>query len=148
MTPLVLALALTSPAQPPAFPRPVPLAPGVKLQPQVAPLPVYRSPVVAPGYGYPVYQPPFLGRPVPPVVPGAVTLEQFSRLFTPTPGRHEVWIIHPRTCQPVKVCFVLPGGKLKEFEVGKREIRFEFRGGYEVDIEFRNNGTVRVEYDD
>jgi hypothetical protein len=59
-----------------------------------------------------------------------------------------VWVVHPATGQPVKVCFTLPGGRLKEFEVEKRSIRFEFRDGQEVEIEFRSNGTVRVEYDD
>ena len=144
MTPLVLSLALTSPAQPP-----VTIAPGVRVQPQVSTLPVYRPvvvvPVAMPAYpSYPTYP---IG-PNQPVAPQAVTLSEFSRFFTPTPGRHDVWIVHPVTRQPVKVCFTLPGGKLKDFEVDRRTIRFEFRGGQEVEIEFRNNGTVRVEYDD
>lgn len=155
MTPLVLSLALTAPAHPPgAFPPPVQIAPGVRLQPQIAPVPAYRPPVAVPvpvPVPVPVYRPPVV--PVVPVVPvqpapQAVTLADFSRFFTPTPGKHHVWIVHPVTCQPVQVCFVLPAGKLKEFEVEKRSIRFEFRGGAEIEIEFRNNGTVRVEYDD
>jgi hypothetical protein len=148
MTPLVLSLALTAPAHPPVFapPAPVVIAPGVRLQPQVVPVPVYRPPVVVVPVPVPVIRP----VPVVPVQPApqAVTLTDFSRFFTPTPGKHEVWIVHPVTGQVGKVCFVLPPGKLKEFEVGKRSIRFEFRNGQEVEIEFRNNGTVRVDYDD
>ena len=59
-----------------------------------------------------------------------------------------MWVVHPDTRQPVKVCFVLPPGKLEDFEVGRRSIRFEFCGGKEVEIDFRKNGTVRVDYDD
>ena len=140
MTPLVLSLALTAPAQPPVVVTPpVVIAPGVKLQPQVVPVrPVVVVPVAV---AVPVYQPTFQP------APQAVTLTDFSRLFTPTPGKHDVWFVHPVTGQVGKVCFVLPAGKLKEFEVNKRSIRFEFRGGVEVRIEFRNNGTVKVDYD-
>ena len=162
MTPLVLSLALTSPAQPPLFTPPVQVAPGVRLQPQiVTPVPVYRPPVVV----VPVIVPVPVVRPVPIVplfppvpiiapvvpiqpVPQAVTLTDFSRFFAPTPGKHEVLFVHPVTGLPVKVCFALPAGKLKEFEVEKRSIRFEFRGGAGVRIDFRNNGTVKVDYDD
>lgn len=138
MNALVLSLALTSPAHPPAYPPPPPapiaLAPRVVVQPTVV-VPAYRPPVVV------VPQPPAV------VAPPAVTLGEFSRWFAPTPGRHDVWVVHPATGQPVKVCFALPPGRLKEFEVTRRAIRFEFAGGREVEIEFRNNGTVRVEYD-
>ncbi|MCI0705275.1 MAG: hypothetical protein L0241_29805 [Planctomycetia bacterium] len=152
MTPLVLSLALTAPAHPPAY-RPAPPPPIVRVQPQIPARPVYR-PVVVPTYQPPVYQPPvyqppvYPVQPIQPIAPQAVTLAEFSRFFTPTPGKHHVWIIHPVTHQPVQVCFVLPGGKLTDFEVDRRSIWFEFRGGYEVEIEFRNNGTVCVEYDD
>lgn len=150
MTPLILSLALTAtPAHPPAF-QPVPVAPGVKIQPQIVTTPIYRPVVVVPVYRPPVVVPypivPF--QPIQPVIPRAVTLSDFSRFFTPTPGKHDVWIVHPVTRQPVQVCFVLPHGRLEEFDVDKRSIRFEFRGGKEVEIEFRNNGTVRVDYDD
>lgn len=143
MTPLVLSLALTAPAQPPVFYPPVQMAPGVRIQPQISPLPVYRPPVVV----VPVYPQPYPVVPVQPVVPNAVTLSEFSRFFTPTPGRHDVWIVHPATRQPVRVCFTLPAGKLRDFEVDRRSIRFEFRNG-DVEIEFRNNGTVNVRYND
>jgi hypothetical protein len=163
MTPLVLSLALTAPAHPPApvvITPPVQVAPGVRLQPQIAQLPpVYRPPVVV----VPVVVPVPVVRPVPIVplvppiitpvvpiqpVPQAVTLTDFSRFFAPTPGKHDVLFVHPVTGQAVKVCFVLPAGKLTEFKVEKRSIRFEFRGGAEVEIDFRSNGTVKVDYDD
>ncbi|VTS00166.1 unnamed protein product [Gemmata massiliana] len=141
MTPLLLSLALTSPAQPPIYTPPVTLAPRVTLQPQITPAPVYRPVVVVP---VPVVVNPVVPAPV---GPRAVTLSEFSRFFTPTPGQHDVWIIHPVTRQPVRVCFALPNGKLRDFEVDRRSIRFEFRNGV-VDIEFRNNGTVDVRYRD
>jgi hypothetical protein len=145
MTPLVLSLALTAPAQPPAYPA---LPPGVRVQPQVATTPVYRPVVVVP-VAYPTY-PTYPNYPVVPSVPQApqaVTLGDFSRLFAPTPGKHDVWVVHPVTGQPVKVCFVLPAGKLRDFEVGRRFVRFEFARGQVVEIDFRANGTVRVDYD-
>jgi hypothetical protein len=149
MTPLILSLTLTAPAHPPAYTPPVQIAPNVRVQPQISTVPVYRPVVVVPVYTPPVYTTPtYPIQPIQPIVPQAVTLSEFSRFFTPTPGKHDVWIVHPVTRQPVKVCFVLPGGRLEEFEVDKRSIRFEFRCGREVEIDFRSNGTVRVNYDD
>ncbi|MBM3982446.1 MAG: hypothetical protein FJ304_19690 [Planctomycetes bacterium] len=146
MTPLILSLTLTAPAQPPIYTPGVQLAPGVRLQPQVTPFPTYRPPVVVVPVPVPVY-PVYPTYPVVPNVPNAVTLSEFSRFFTPTPGRHSVWVVHPVTRQAVQVNFTLPGGRLQEFEVDRRTIRFEFRGGQRVEIDFRTNGTVRVEYD-
>ncbi len=138
MTPLLLSLTLTAPAHPPA---PVVIAPNVRVQPQVTTVPVYRPPVVV----VPLYSPPTYVVPQQPFVPQAITLGEFSRFFTPTPGKHDVWVVHPVTRQPVRVCFVLPEGKLREFEVDRRSIRFEFRNT-EVEIDFRSNGTVDVRY--
>lgn len=126
MTPLILALGLTAPAQPPAFPQ---LPPGVRVQPQV-PQPVFRVPPQ-----------------LPPQAPPAVTLADFSRLFTPTPGKHHVWVVHPCTGQPVAVCFTLPPGRLRRFEVDDRWIEFRF-DRCEVRIDFLRNGRVDVDYDD
>lgn len=94
----------------------------------------------------PVLPPPARFQQVP-VVPVAVTLADFSRVFAATPGKHAVWFVHPCTGQPVEVCFALPGGKMKRFEVDDREIEWHF-DKCEVRIEFRKNGTVKVEYDD
>lgn len=146
MNTLVLSLALTAPAHPPAVVLPAPLPPGVQRFPQVTPvvpLPVYRPPVVLVPPPVIVQRPPVF---VPPQ-PQAITLAEFSRFFTPTPGKHEVWIVHPVTRQPVLVCFVLPGGKLRDLEVDRRCIHFDF-GRDEVDIDFRTDGTVRVRYRD
>lgn len=150
MNTLVLSLALTAPAHPPAVVLPAPLPPGVQRFPQVTPvvpLPVQRPPLVfVPPPPVVVLRPP-APYPPPRPVPQAITLAEFSRFFTPAPGKHEVWIVHPVTQRPVLVCFVLPNGKLRDFEVDRRDIHFDF-GRDEVDIEFRNDGTVRVRYRD
>ncbi len=145
MTPLLLSLALTSPAQQPVYTPPITIAPRVVVQPSIQPYPAYRPPVVYVPVPVPVLNPNYPGYPTQPVVPQAATLSEFSRFFTPTPGAHDVWIVHPVTRQPVRVSFVLPAGKLRSVDVDRRSIQFEFRNGI-VDIEFRNNGTVDVSY--
>jgi len=45
------------------------------------------------------------------------------------------------------VCFTLPPGRMKRFEVEDRDIEFHF-DKCEVRIEFRKNGKVDVVYDD
>ncbi|HVL10916.1 MAG TPA: hypothetical protein VM529_00020 [Gemmata sp.] len=110
MTPLLLAVLLGTPAQPPVLPAPARVEPALP-------------------------------------VPVALTLADFSRAFAPLPGRHEVWIVHPSTKQPVLVCFTLPPGRMKRFEVEDRDIEFHF-DKCEVRIEFRKNGKVDVVYDD
>ena len=156
MTPLILSLALTAPAQPPV-PQPYRPAPGVIVHPQASSWgrPVSLPPPIAPYTAFPVTPPLVQHNPVAqpyplpqpqPAVP-AVTLDEFSRVFTPLPGKHEVWFVHPYTCRPVLVCFTLPQGKLRDFEVDKYEIRFEI-GKCDVEITFRKNGTVKVEYND
>jgi hypothetical protein len=151
MNTLLFSLALTAPAHPPAVILPAPLPPGVQRFPQVTPvvpLPAHRPPLVLiPPPPVIVQRPPLVIVPPQPVVPQALTLAEFSRFFTPTPGKHEVWIVHPVTQRPVLVCFVLPGGKLRDLEVDRRCIHFDF-GRDEVDIDFRNDGTVRVRYRD
>ncbi|QDU21150.1 hypothetical protein [Urbifossiella limnaea] len=149
MTTLVLGLALSTPAQPPVVVvgRPVvaphlrPLPPVVVARPIVVPPPVVVArPVV-------VVPPPVVEAP-PPVA--ALTLEQFSRVFAPTPGRHHYWIIHPRTCQPVEVCFVLPNcGRLDRVRVNRDSIHIDIDNpDYDVDVDFRHDGSVRVRYSD
>lgn len=171
MNSLVLGLCLAAPAQPPGYPPYPAFPPTNRPQPQVVPIgfprpygPVFRPTTpVGPAF-YPPAVPAIPVAPaVPPVpavpvvpAPGFVpqtpvlTLEQFSRLFTPTPGTHHVWLIHPRTQRPVAVCFTLPQcGKLDRFEVRRRSIEFDFcRPNVEVEIIFRLNGTVDVRYRD
>lgn len=157
MTPLLLTLTLTTPAQPPLFRQPaapapstVPtrIAPNVRTLPQVSGSP-YQQPGIGPSPLFPLVPvcPGVPVQPIQPIVPGpqALTLAEFSRFFTPTPGPHSVWLIHPVTQQPVLVNFTLPNGKLREFRVDRRAIRFEFNCG-EVEILFRSNGTVRIDY--
>ena len=74
----------------------------------------------------------------------AVTVEEFVRCFRPTAGTHHVWVIHPVTCRPVEVCFTLPPG-CPRVRIHQREVEFDY-GRREVEIQFRRNGTVRVEY--
>lgn len=81
----------------------------------------------------------------PPGVPVAFTLEQFGKVFQPIPGHHKVWIIHPKTCQPVEVCFTLPPGCPK-VEISRRKIEFDY-GKREIEVHFRHSGRVEVEYD-
>ncbi|MBN9519786.1 hypothetical protein J0H58_14895 [bacterium] len=154
MTPLVLGLGLaltTTPAQPPLPAYPQPLPPGVRQFPQFPGGPVYRpgfppAIVVPPPVAYP---PPANPGPLPPAV-GALTLDQFSRVFAPTPGQHHYWIVHPRTCRPVEVCFVLPNcGRLDRVRVNRSSIHIDIDNpDYDVDIDFRNDGTVRIRYSD
>ena len=90
----------------------------------------------------PVLPPP--GR-LEPAVPVALCLADFSRTFTPLPGKHEVWLIHPCTKEPVLVCFTLPAGRMKRFEVDDRWIDFKFDKCM-VKIDFRKNGKVEIDY--
>lgn len=152
MTTLVLGLALTTaPAQPPFHGHPQPFPPGVRQFPQAPGSPVFR-PGFPPAPAFqpqPVFYPPANPGPLPPPV-GALTLDQFSRVFAPTPGRHHYWIVHPRTCQPVAVCFVLPNcGKLDRVRVNRDSIHIDIDNpDYDVDVDFRNDGTVRIRYSD
>jgi hypothetical protein len=146
VTTLVLGLALSTPAQPP-FPLGQPVVfPPVRPLPPLAPLPpinAYR-PNFPPA---PVFVPPPVAFPQP---VGALTLQQFSRVFAPTPGRHHYLIVHPRTCQPVEVCFVLPNcGRLDRVRVDRDSIHIDIDNpDYDVDVDFRNDGTVRIRYSD
>lgn len=143
MTTLVLGLALSTPAQPPVVvARPVVVHPHHRPFATLPPVVVAR-PVIVP--------PPVVVVPPPVVVaPPALTLPQFSRVFAPTPGRHHYWIVHPRTCQPVEVCFVLPNcGRLDRVRVDRDSIHIDIDNpDFDVDIDFRNDGSVRIRYSD
>lgn len=120
MTSLLLTLAMAPGFHPPV-PPPVPVFPPV--------------PVVAPGY--PAF---FNPQPV-------LTVEQFAKVFVPTPGHHRVVLIHPKSCKPVEVCFVLPANcGCPKINYNRHHLEFEYRK-YEVDIRFRHNGTVDVKTD-
>jgi len=97
-------------------------------------VPVYAPPVI-------VQRPIFVPAPIP-----IYTLDSFAREFRPSEGHHRILILHPVTCRPVEVCFTLPCGKLRELEVNRRSIQFDF-GRHDVHIHFRSNGTVDVHAD-
>lgn len=108
--------------------------------------PVVAPPVVEPPPGVPLeIAPP--ARPVPlPGQPHYPTLAEFAASFRPLPGNYQVTLIHPRTCCPVTLCFTLPQG-CPRVKVNRDELRFDY-GKYEVDIEFKKNGRVKIEYQD
>jgi hypothetical protein len=82
-------------------------------------------------------------RPPAVVVTRPPTLDEFAASFKPAPGKYEVVIQHPVTCEPVKVCFCLPEGCPKKVHVYRREIDFDY-GRTEVSIRFIRDGRVRV----
>ena len=91
------------------LPTPIPVRP---LPPQYAPIPQSQPVVVIP------------------------TLDQFARCFVPTPGVHEVTVIHPVSKKPVTFCFTLPDCPPCKVEVGKRRLVFDY-GKKEVRVIFR-----------
>jgi hypothetical protein len=123
-----LGFTQTAQAHPP---RPIVVAP---------PILVESPPVI-------VERPVYIPQPVPAIpVPHACpvyTLDTFARDFRPVEGHHHIQVIHPVTKCPVDVCFDLPCGKLREFDVNRRSIEFDY-GRHEVRIIFRLNGTVDV----
>jgi len=75
----------------------------------------------------------------------ALTLEEFAHAFKPAPGDYEVWLIHPGSECPVKVCFTLPCGCPKVC-VTCRQIVFDYGHCETVKIRMAICGTVRVVY--
>ena len=115
---------------------------------------IVNPPVTGPiVIGQPIDVPPVVVQPPriivneapPPVVVAtrAPTLDEFAKTFKPQPGKYEVVIQHPVTCDPVKVCFTLPEGCPKKVHVRPREIDFDY-GRTDVSIRFIRNGSVRV----
>jgi hypothetical protein len=76
-----------------------------------------------------------------------LTHREFAASFRPQPGNYEVMLLHPYTRCPVKVCFTLPPGCLKEVEVDRNELQFDY-GKFEVEVRFKRSGRVEVELDD
>jgi|GEM_PF-2699672 len=72
--------------------------------------------------------------------------EQFDKHFTPAPGVHDLTFVHPNTHRNVDVTFRLPDLPIKRFEVGKRQIVFDY-GRRQVVLIFRITGQVDVRYD-
>ena len=63
------------------------------------------------------------------------------------PGSYQVTFLHPHTGEPVVVPFQLPHLPLEDVDVEFDEIQFEY-DDFEVEIEFKRSGSVRVKYDD
>jgi hypothetical protein len=110
---------------------------------------VIEQPVVAPPPVLVVQRPSFslvVERPVlvppRPQIP-VYCLDTFARDFHPCPGKHHIAVIHPVTKQPVEVCFTLPDCKLRDLDVRRRSIEFDY-GRHAVEIEFHRDGTACV----
>jgi hypothetical protein len=82
-------------------------------------------------------------RPIAEPVLHPLTLAQFAEGFKPAAGTYEVWLIHPGTECPVKVCFTLPCGCPK-VHVTCRTLIFDYGCGKEVRIRMAICGKVRV----
>src|SRR5262245_40465904 len=81
------------PYYPPTYPATVPTTPGIPV------------PIPVPPEGIPVPLP----DPTPAQPPAKVpTVDEFVACFKPLPGKYDVWIIHPGSGCPVRVCFCLP----------------------------------------
>jgi hypothetical protein len=108
-----------------------------------APTPVVRVGDVPPPIPQGENLPPLKDSAQPPIV--ALTLGDFARTFKPAAGNYEVWLIHPGTDCPVKVCFTLPCGCPK-VDVTCREIVFDYGHCERVKIRMAICGKVRVVY--
>ncbi len=128
--------------------------PVVVNPPVTGPIVVGQPPVTGPIIvGQPIDVPPVVLQPprvivneAPPqavVATRAPTLDEFAKSFKPQPGKYEVVIQHPVTCEPVKVCFTLPEGCPRKVHVYPREIDFDY-GRTDVSIRFIRDGRVRV----
>jgi len=114
------------------------LALGLAVIPAQAQFPGhYPAPRQVPVYAPP--QPHFVHH-----APPVYTMDDFLRCFRPTEGHHRIWIVHPCTGRPVEVCFNLPCGKLREVEVNRHSIEFDYSGARDVRLVFHHNGTVSV----
>jgi hypothetical protein len=109
--------------------------------------PALPPPVVVDPPPAPSFDPPSV--PLPPPTPVAVgrapTVAEFAASFSPRPGSYEVVVEHPLTHCPVKVCFSLPAGCVKDVHVRPRSLQFDY--GFckdKVAIRFFRDGGVRV----
>jgi hypothetical protein len=76
-----------------------------------------------------------------------LTHREFAAAFRPLPGNYEVMLLHPYTRRPVKVCFTLPPGRIKEVDADPSEIRFDY-GDWELEVHFKRDGRVTLDIDD
>ena len=74
-------------------------------------------------------------------------MHEFVRSFRPEAGNYEVVLIHPRTHHPVRVAFTLPYGQPQKVRLEGDEFEYDY-GKFEVEVEFKRDGRVTVDYDD
>jgi|SRR5579875_2515330 len=83
--------------------------------------------------------------PPPTVVPlRPLTVSEFVASFKPLPGKYEVLLIHPKTGCPVKVCFTLPPGCIRNVRFTGHKIVFDYKCRRDVVIRFLCCGKVWV----
>ena len=89
--------------------------------------------------------------PTPYVLPSTpvrpMTHREFAASFRPAPGNYEVVLLHPCTHCAVKVCFTLPPGCIRKIDCDRNDIEFDY-GKYEVELNFKRDGRVEVDFDD
>ncbi|MFO0928379.1 MAG: hypothetical protein U0736_15285 [Gemmataceae bacterium] len=133
------------PVQAPAPLLPAPIVPGDPGAPPPVPLEDTLPPQPVPPVGGVVLPP----RPMAPPVVGSVlprvpTVAEFAAAFRSVPGgRVETVVLHPYTCQPVKVCFYLPGCP-KKVRATRAQVDFRYGLCKVVSVRFFPDGSVRV----
>ena len=75
-----------------------------------------------------------------------IATRDFTQYFSPTGGTHLFAFVHPRTGHTVGVELRLPNGRPK-MDIETREIELDY-GSYEVEVDFRRDGRVSIDYDD
>jgi hypothetical protein len=73
-----------------------------------------------------------------------MTVSEFVAAFKPLPGKYEVLLIHPKTGCPVKVCFTLPPGCLRNVKFTGHRLVFDYKCQCNVVIWFFHSGKVWV----
>ncbi|GEM_PF-1680652 len=73
-----------------------------------------------------------------------LTVSEFVATFKPLPGKYEVLLIHPKTGCPVKVCFTLPPGCIRNVRFTGHKIVFDYKCHCDVVIRFLCCGKVWV----
>src|SRR5579875_1032402 len=73
-----------------------------------------------------------------------LTVSEFVATFKPLPGKYEVLLIHSKTGCPVKVCFTLPPGCIRNVRFTGHKIVFDYKCHCDVVIRFLCCGKVWV----
>lgn len=75
-------------------------------------------------------------------VKGAFGVQEFSKIFRPREGIHEVTVINPVTKMPTSVRFALPNGTPERVVADDRKIEFIYGPRSFVRIEFDEGGAL------